>query len=119
MNASSLDKIESAPVRKFIRPALPQTGRIDLFNHYPDGPMWAGDGNRSLEVRVSFDRLYAYKPEVLLSLAAVDSAREQNLRYDLRVKDVDTNGFTIHFATWSDTRISLATVSWFAFGTAQ
>lgn len=89
----------------------------ELFNHVDLGlPMWSGNGNRTLEVKVGFERAFASVPIVTLSFCGLDAAHDQNLRCQLSAEQISINGFTIRFFTWSDTHIARASVTWFAIG---
>lgn len=92
----------------------------ELFNHVEQGlPMWSGNGNRSLEVKVTFARAFAETPIVTLSFCGLDAAHDQNLRCQLFAERISKTGFTIRFFTWSDTHIARASVTWSAIGKSR
>ena len=93
------------------------TASGELFNHVDSGgPMWSGDGDRRVEVAVTFVSPFSAVPHVTLGLTGVDSAHDQNLRLWLSARDVSVTGFTMVCETWGDTHIARAAVSWQALG---
>ena len=96
-----------------------ETGQLALFDHIEeDGPMWAGDGPRSVSSAVAFGSNFDAAPGVHVSIGSIDAASEQNLRLRIGASDVTPEGFTVAAHTWGDTRIGRLTVSWLAVGTA-
>lgn len=92
----------------------------ELFNHVDAGlPMWVGEGDRTIEADIVFDRAFKQPPNVTLGLTGVDAAHDQNLRIALQTTNIKTSGFTIQFKTWGDTHIARASVSWQAIGPAK
>lgn len=91
-------------------------GSCELFHHVdPNDYMWEGDGKREVRVPIFFEKPLERKPHVFLSINSLDSSQAHNLRYKILAEDVSKNGFTAAFKTWSDTRISSASISWVAF----
>ena len=89
----------------------------EVFNHVDSGgPMWSGDGDRRLELPVTFTTPFSAAPNVTLGLTGIDSAHDQNLRLLLSVQDVTLTGFTLLCSTWGDTHIARASASWQALG---
>lgn len=89
----------------------------EVFNHVDGGgPMWAGDGDRSLELPVLFTTPFSAVPNVTVGLTGIDSAHDQNLRLLFAVQDVTLKGFTLVCSTWGDTHIARASASWQALG---
>lgn len=93
------------------------SGSGELFNHV-DGnlPMWAGDGDRMVDMYISFVQGFAMPPVVTVGVCGMDSDRDANLRFSVEAVQVQREGFRILFKTWGDTRIARASVSWQAFG---
>ncbi|MEM1159673.1 MAG: H-type lectin domain-containing protein [Pseudomonadota bacterium] len=93
------------------------SGVARIFDHIEDsGPMWAGSGKRWSRQVVTFSDGFAQPPTVQLSIAMIDADSARNLRLELLVEDVTTQGFTAVAHTWSDTRIGRLQVNWTALG---
>jgi hypothetical protein len=109
------DNFEQSAVQ--IGPCQIVSGSGELFNHVDDGlPMWAGDGDREVELFVPFRRVFAGPPAVTLGINGIDSDHSANLRFVVTPDRVQANGFVIRFKTWGDTHIARACVSWQAVG---
>ncbi len=78
--------------------------------------MWAGEGDRAVEVEVQFDAPYLTPPAVQVALSGIDATHEQNLRCQVTAKEITNSGFTMVMSTWGDTRIARASSSWMAVG---
>lgn len=112
-NVPETDQVSSANANDFTI----ISGSHELFWHVnPNNYMWDGNGKREVRVPILFDNPMKCNPHVFLSISSIDSSQAHNLRYKLLSEDVSKNGFTAVFKTWSDTRISSASISWLAFG---
>lgn len=90
-----------------------------LFNHVDDDlPMWSGEGDRALEVKIVFETPFKTPPMISLGLSGMDCDNSQNFRFWLKATSVEETGFTIEFTTWGATHIARAGVSWQAIGEA-
>lgn len=95
------------------------TAAGELFNHVDsNGPMWVGDGDREVRLRVSFTANFQRPPHITLGISGMDSSSAQNLRFSLVSEAVTSEGFEIVLKTWSDTKIARASVNWSAIGQA-
>lgn len=91
----------------------------ELFNHCDTNEyMWNGDGARQVRWDFTFESPFAAPPVVMASLSGMDSSQSENLRFNIRCVDVTTEGFTLLFDTWDNTRIARAGVTWMAHGIA-
>ncbi len=55
----------------------------ELFNHVDDNqPMWAGEGDRFVDVQVKFDRPFRSPPAVQIGVSGIDCDHEVNLRFN-------------------------------------
>ncbi|HRO16248.1 MAG TPA: H-type lectin domain-containing protein [Paracoccus sp. (in: a-proteobacteria)] len=92
-------------------------GSLVLFSDFEnDGPMWAGQGPRSVRRIVVFDRPFLDSPAVHVGLGMWDIAGGANQRVDVLAEDVTAEGFVIRFQTWGDTRIARVRADWLAIG---
>ena len=91
---------------------------------YPDLRKTVGvHGERgAVNERVKFNKPFKEIPEVVVALSFIDhvvSDRDSNI-YNLRIKAtvtrVDRHGFNYSIATWADTDIWRADMSWIAYG---
>jgi hypothetical protein len=55
-------------------------------------------------------------PTVIVSLATIDADQARNLRIDASATEITANSFKLNVASWADTIIYSAKVSWIAFG---
>jgi len=94
-----------------------EQGETILFSDFDvDGVMWTGDGTRQARVRVDLPSGFVEAPMVTVGLSMWDMSNDANARADVKTEDVDKDGFTIVFRTWSDTRVARVRVSWQAIG---
>lgn len=92
-------------------------GEIVLFSDFEtDGPMWSGDGHRSLRREVEFSSAYRSAPMVQCWLSMVDISNTTNCRTDVQAEDISETGFAIVFQTWGDTKIARVRVAWQSIG---
>ena len=75
-----------------------------------------GSGSRQAFVNVAFGYTFASAPAVLVSLNALDTGREANLRINVIVDSITTSGCRLVFTTWADSIVWNATVTWIAIG---
>jgi hypothetical protein len=95
------------------------TAAGELFNHVDDnGPMWAGNGDREVRIRIRFSVNFQRSPHITLGITGMDSSNAQNLRFSLASEAVTPEGFEIVLKTWDDTKIARASVNWSAIGQA-
>ena len=95
------------------------TAAGELFNHVDDnGPMWTGDGDREVRLKLRFTASFQRPPHITLGISGMDSSCRQNLRFSLAAETVMSESFVIVFKTWGDTKIARASVNWSAIGQA-
>ncbi len=87
-----------------------QAGR-EHFGEIPDTP----DNTDCLERIVSLTG-FSSPPTVLVSLAAIDSKYDVNLRIVSEAKEITVSSFKLRVCKWADTHIYQASVTWIAFG---
>lgn len=73
-----------------------------------------GSGERMTTYSVKFPQPFAKVPEILLSVTQVDASSKTNVRYNVEVMHVDTDGFKIKIRTWADTQLFSISGFWFA-----
>ena len=88
------------------------TGSAGVFNHYPNGYMWTGSGEREVVKYVPFPTPFDAPPSVLAALETVDDAAKRQVNVD--VQDVSNDGFYVRVSTSADTRLAAASVAWLA-----
>ena len=95
------------------------TAAGELFNHVDNnGPMWYGDGDREVRLKVRFSAAFQKPPHVTLGITGIDSSMAQNLRFSLLAEAVTQESFEVVMKTWDDTKIARASVNWSAIGQA-
>ncbi len=94
-----------------------EQGDIVLFSHYESGgKMWIGTGPRTHREAVRFSESFRTPPSVQAHLTMLDTDSNTNARLDLTVEGVTTEGFTIVFRTWDDTKVARVRAGWIAIG---
>ncbi len=78
--------------------------------------MWTGHGPRAVRVPVTFDETFVAPPLVHVSIAMWDIDQQSNQRADISADEITTEGFTIVFKTWGDTRVARIRADWLAIG---
>lgn len=73
-----------------------------------------GSGERTVTIEVTFDKPFEVKPTILLSVNAIDSDKDVNLRFEVKASGVSRDGFTITIRTWSDSKIYFISGVWMA-----
>ena len=74
-----------------------------------------GDGRRVAAKTVRFSRPFTSKPNIVLSISALDVARERNQRVRVYPTGITSEGFVCNIETWSNTHIFSAGDNWFAY----
>jgi len=70
--------------------------------------------NAPYEENVKFAHAFSSIPTVTPFLAALDSANNSNLRLNVSVSDVTTQGFKLTLSSWADTTVYHAEAGWVA-----
>lgn len=92
-------------------------GSLVLFADFKDGgAMWTGEGPREMRRRVDFDGRFLEPPMVTIGLSMWDMGGATNQRADIGAEEVTTEGFTIVFRTWGDSRVARVRADWAAWG---
>jgi hypothetical protein len=74
-------------------------------------------GGRTFTQQVSFRAgKFASAPQVVVSLAGLDTDKGFNVRTTINAESISASGFSIKVATWGDSLVYAVTVSWIAFG---
>lgn len=73
-----------------------------------------GSGERMTTFSVKFPQPFEKTPEILLSVTQVDASSKTNVRYNVEVMHVDTDGFKIKIRTWADTQLYSISGFWLA-----
>lgn len=95
-----------------------ESGRV-LIHHsdYPELRNTDGKGDRgALNKRIEFERQFKETPKVVVSLSYIDGATDDNLRVKATVENIDRRGFNYSVATWSNSDVWRAEMSWIAYG---
>lgn len=61
-----------------------------------------------------FDVPYTSKPFIQVGVSSIDHETDANTRYDVFVRNVDNNGFTLECRTWADSKLYHVYVDWIA-----
>jgi len=92
-----------------------QMGTFDASMSKSGWTLDKGTGERSYDIEIIFEKPYDSRPEVIVSVNALDAATDKNVRFSAKPKAVTRDGFLITVVTWSDSRIYGLNGSWFAF----
>ena len=86
-----------------------------VFNSETPGYMLhSGDGLRSIEKDIVFDKPFDSKPKVRMAITMLDSKNESQTRYSVGAIAVTREGFTIKASVWNDTKFNAIAGNWFA-----
>ncbi|HEY0027005.1 MAG TPA: H-type lectin domain-containing protein [Allosphingosinicella sp.] len=91
-----------------------QIGMESIFSQYPNGPMWTGNGPRSVTKDVKFRCPFACPPQVVASISTLDAGNAANTRVSVTCQAITTTGFQIKVETWADTKLAMVAVAWVA-----
>ena len=90
------------------------TGSAGVFNHYPNGYMWTGSGEREVVKYVAFPTPFDGPPSGMAALETVDDPQTAKRQVSVDVQNVSTDGFHVRVSTSADTRLAAASVAWLA-----
>jgi hypothetical protein len=90
------------------------TGSAGVFNHYPNGYMWTGSGEREVVKYVPFPTPFDGPPSVLAALETVDDPHAAERQVNVDVQDVTNVGFHVRVSTSADTKLAAVSVAWLA-----
>lgn len=93
-----------------------ESGKVEVFSHYPNGYMWTGNGPREIDAVVEFQAGFRRDPVVQASIAAFDVGNAANARVDVNVVSVTRENFIVRVTTWADTKLATIHVGWTAIG---
>ncbi|MFN3525340.1 MAG: H-type lectin domain-containing protein [Paracoccus sp. (in: a-proteobacteria)] len=92
-------------------------GVVQLVSDFDtNGPLWTGEGDRSVRQQVVFPERFLSSPAVHVSASMWDLDTSVNQRGDLSVENITPVGFEVVFKTWGDSRIARMRVQWTAIG---
>ena len=75
------------------------TGSAAVFNHYPNGYMWTGIGEREVVKYVPFPIPFDEPQIVLATLEAADDPHAANRQLNVDVQYVTNVGFNVRLST--------------------
>ena len=90
------------------------TGSAGVFNHYPNGYMWTGTGEREVVKYVPFPTPFDAPPSVLAALETVDDPHPAMRQVNVDVQNVTNDGFHVRVSTSADIKLAAASVVWLA-----
>jgi len=93
-----------------------ESGKVEVFSHYPNGYMWTGNGPREIDAVIPFQAGFRREPAVQVSIAALDVGNAANARVDVNVISVTSENFVVRVTTWADTKLATVHVAWSAMG---
>lgn len=91
-----------------------QTGTYRFDRNLSDYTLDKNDGDRVVQLEVTFKTPFDIKPEVLVSVNFIDGDKTTNLRYEVKTISVSRDGFLVQVKTWSDTKIFAIGGGWMA-----
>jgi H-type lectin domain-containing protein len=74
-----------------------------------------GQGERSFEHIVRFERPFAAAPKILVTLSHLDVVSYTALRLNITAEKISASGFTLRYFTWANTQILGLGAQWMAF----
>ena len=102
-----------------VAPSFAQTVQHGEFKLTIESEGWTlhqGEGTRTFQYIVTFDRPYESAPTMTYGVTGLDAGIEKNIRYTVKVEKVTITGFVIRITTWADSRIYGIYGNWLAFG---
>lgn len=90
-----------------------QIGVVNVFNHFPNGTMWTGNGERDETKYVRFSKPFPKTPKVVAAISSLDGTGS-SVRVTVSCQDITDHGFNAKVTTWSDTKLATISVAWFA-----
>lgn len=84
-----------------------------------DTPGWsilAGEGERIFRTYIRFSEVFLAPPNVVAALSYFDIIKVANSRLNVKVVDVDNNGFYLDLYTYWDSKVWAVGVNWVAYG---
>ncbi len=91
-----------------------QTGTYRFDRFLKDYTLDKNDGDRTVQLEVTFEKPFEVKPEVLVSVNFIDADKATNLRYEVKTLSVSRDGFLVQVRTWSETKIFAIGGGWMA-----
>lgn len=73
-----------------------------------------GEGERSFDHLVRFERPFATEPKILVTLSHFDLPSYTALRLNITAEKISASGFTLRYFTWANTQILGLGVQWVA-----
>ena len=71
-----------------------------------------GSDTRVFTIFVLFEVPFETAPDVSISVLGIDSDKDANLRYKVKIEKVTTAGMTIKISTWADSKLYLVEGKW-------
>jgi hypothetical protein len=75
-----------------------------------------GDGVRSFNGRITFDREFSSPPVVQIGITGFDIDNGDNARLNVGIIAVDGKGFDVELRTWWNSRLWSVDLNWLAIG---
>lgn len=91
-----------------------EAGRFKLTKQTDGFNLHENEGSRSFTVEVRFAKKFTKKPEILLSVTALDANTKGNVRYEVEPSFVSTEGFILKVSTSGDSKIYGLDGQWMA-----
>ncbi|MBZ0198725.1 MAG: H-type lectin domain-containing protein [Ignavibacteriaceae bacterium] len=91
-----------------------QSGKFMANGDTPGYTLDKNSGDRSVSLDVTFLTPFETKPDIVLSLVAIDADKAENLRYSIETKSVSRDGFTVKINTWGASKLYAITGNWLA-----
>jgi H-type lectin domain len=91
-----------------------QTGTYRFDKNIKDYTLDKNDGDRIVQLEVTFQKPFDTKPEVLVSVNYFDGDKSTNARYEVKTISVSRDGFLVQVRTWADTKINGIGGGWMA-----
>ena len=94
-----------------------QTGKY-VANYQSEGyNLNKGEGKRSFNIEVRFEKPYESTPEVLVTINHVNVETKDGVRvrYEVITKGISRDGFIIELTTWDDSKVHELRGNWIAF----
>ena len=89
-------------------------GTWSVKENQPGYNLHTGSGERMTTYSVKFPKPFDKTPKIFLSVTQFDAFHNNNIRYNVEVMSVNTEGFKIKIRTWYDSKIYSISGFWLA-----
>ena len=92
-----------------------QSGTYRFDATMKDYSLDKGNGDRMVQLEITFTKPFDVKPEVIVSVNTLDADKGSNARFEVKTLGISRDGFTVQVRTWADSKIHGIGGSWIAY----